>query len=143
MSNSLPPNNSETTRSENVSNFLQLHSHFIQHVPTGISVNFLRNTQQLGNGTTVSFQLPALPIGDGLVLTPVVYAEGESSVRMDFGRWTGGLCANGSGALLPFSTADQAQAARIVRAFHAAPDTSWTDSTEKVMAWLTDNAERA
>lgn len=125
-----------------MSNLLQLHSHFVQHVPTGISVNFLRNTQQLGNGTTVSFQLPCMPIGDGLVLTPVVYADGESSVRMDFGRWTGGFCANGMGALLPFSTTDQAHAARVVRAFHSAPDTSWNDSTETVMAWLHANAEQ-
>ncbi|WP_089962564.1 hypothetical protein [Lentzea xinjiangensis] len=125
-----------------MTNFLQLHSHFVQQTPGGISVNFLRNTQVLGNGVTVSFQLPALPIGDGLVLTPVVYTEGMSSVRLDFGRWTGGLCANGTGALLPFSTPDQAEAARLVRAFHSARQTSWTDSTETVTAWITEYLER-
>lgn len=122
-----------------MTNFLQLHSHFVQQRPGGISVDVLRNTVKLGNGTTVSFQVPALPLGDGLVLTPVVYAEGESGVRLDFGRWTGGFCLNGFGALLPFSTADQAEAARIVDAFHNALETSWSDSQDQMTAWLEGN----
>jgi hypothetical protein len=125
-----------------MSNLLQLHSHFVEPTPGGISVSFLSKTHVLGNGTTVSFQLPAMPIGEGLVLTPVVHVEGMSSVRMDFGHWTGGRCANGTGALLPFSTPDQAQAARLVRAFHTAPQTSWTDSTETVTAWINEYVER-
>ncbi|MBM7861897.1 hypothetical protein [Lentzea nigeriaca] len=125
-----------------MSNFLQLHSHFVQQQPGGVSVNYMRTTLQLGNGTTVSFQLPALPIGDGLVLAPVVYTEGQTSIRMDFSRWTAGMCGNGVGALLPFSTTDQAHAVRVCRAFHAAPDTSWTDSTDTAAAWLRNHMER-
>ncbi|MEU0885545.1 hypothetical protein ABZ345_43770 [Lentzea sp. NPDC005914] len=117
-------------------NFLQLHSHFVQRHPGGIGVNTLRSTLALGDGTTVSWELPSLPIDSGLVLVPAVYTEGDTSLRVDFSRWTPGFCGNGFGALLPFTTTDQAQAVRLARAFHAAPDTSWRDSAEKVAAWV-------
>ncbi|MFS8100888.1 hypothetical protein LFM09_27550 [Lentzea alba] len=119
-----------------MTNFLQLHSHFVQQMPGGISVNNLRSTLTLGDGSTVQFALPCLPIGGGLVLVPAVYTEGPSGVRMDFGRWSPGYCANGFGVILPFSTTDQALAVRVCQSFHAAPDTAWTDSVDTVMAWL-------
>lgn len=126
-----------------MSNFLQLHSHFVEHQAGGIRVNNLRATVTLGDGSAVQFALPCMPIVGGLVVVPAIYIEGRTSIRMDFGHWTPGYCGNGIGVTLPYTTADQALAVRICRAFHTAPDTSWTDSTDKVTAWLRNHAERA
>lgn len=119
-----------------MSNFLQLHSHFVEQESGGFRVNNLRVTVTLGDGSAVQFALPCMSIGGGLVVVPAIYIEGQTSIRMDFGHWTPGYCGNGIGVTLPYTTTDQALAVRICRAFHTAPDTSWSDSKVKSSAWV-------
>lgn len=119
-----------------MTNYLQLHSHFVNQTPGAISVDVLRSTITLTDGTTVSWQLPCLPIGGGLVLVPAVFSDGAAGVRVDFSQWTPGHCYNGVGALLPYTTRDQAQAVRVARAFHNAPDATWKDPQGKKQAWI-------
>ncbi|RDI20337.1 hypothetical protein [Lentzea flaviverrucosa] len=116
--------------------FVQLHGHRVNQVPGGVRVGNMLVTVVLGNGSSVQFPLPFLPIGGDLIIVPAVHAVGETGVHIDVSRWTPAYLDGERWAALAISTTDQALAVRLCQAFHSAPEVSWTSPKDEVAAWL-------
>lgn len=119
-----------------MTNYIQLHGHKVEQLPTGINVYNASRTLTLGDGSAVQFPLPFLPIVRDLVIVPAVHVEGQTGIRIDVGQWTPARITAKAWRSLPFSVSSQAIAAQVCQAFDAALDTSWDASAGQQSVWL-------
>ncbi|MGB3444463.1 MAG: hypothetical protein WBA97_37470 [Actinophytocola sp.] len=119
-----------------MSTFLKLNAFTTEHSRQGVSVTNPSVTVELGNGTTVEFPAPFVPVSGYLAVVPAISADGETGVRADLSRWSPAYISGRLVVVFPVHFSDQATAVRAARAFDANPDTSWTDSFDQKMAWL-------
>lgn len=119
-----------------MSGYTKLDGFYTEQLPDGVGVGGVSMTQQLGNGTTVEFLSPFLPIGNGLAILPAMAPDGKTELRIDFALWSPARVGAGKATALLMITADQDTAVRIARAFDADPTTSWDDPPPVVADWL-------
>lgn len=116
--------------------YIKLDGHLVNQTYQGLTIAAIGQTFHFDNGTVVEFPTPFVPVGDPLVIVPVVVKDGDTGLRVDLTRWCPGHVGNGLTAVLPVDVPGQALAARIAKAFHADPATTWRDSVGQVIAWL-------
>ncbi|MGZ3147280.1 hypothetical protein ACVDFE_35870 [Lentzea chajnantorensis] len=121
-----------------MSTYLQLTSHYVENRGDQVVVFDPSVTARFSDGTAVQFPLPFMRIGNGLALVPRVKgADVGVSVQIDFSQWSPARIANGKTQVLPVGLPDQALAVRLCQEFHADPDTTWDDPSDKTAAWVT------
>lgn len=116
--------------------YIKLEGYFTEHIPDGVSVASPTAIARLGNDTTVEVPRPFIAIGNNLGITPAIEADGETSLRIDFARWSPLRYGCDFTAGFPFNFADQGLAVRVARAFDADPNTSWRDPVGAIESWL-------
>jgi hypothetical protein len=116
--------------------YIKFEGHYVEHVPGGMSVGSVTGIGKLGNGTTVEVPRPFISIGNNLGVTPVVEPDGQTSLRIDFARWSPLRYGQPITAGFPFNFASQDLAVRVARAFDADPQTSWRDPIDAIASWL-------
>lgn len=116
--------------------FVNLKSFYVSHGAGGASVANLALTIRLGDGTTVDFPVPFIPVDDTLAITPLIQMAGESAVRVDLAGWAPARYGADQSHGFPCAFYSQELAVTVGRAFDADPTTSWRDSFETKLAWL-------
>ena len=119
-----------------MSTFLKLNAFTAEQTRQGVSIGNPSVTVELGNGTTVEFPAPFVPVSGPLAVVPAISADGETGVRADLSRWSPAYVGTRFVVVFPVHFSDQATAVKAARAFDTNPDTSWTDSFDQKIAWL-------
>lgn len=116
--------------------YIKMDGHYTEPVAGGVSVGYIRRTLILGNGGTVEFPLPFIPIGNDVGIAPLVMPDGANELRINLAYWSPVHYGRDVVALFPFNFSDQTTAVKVARAFDADPTTSWRASNEAITAWL-------
>jgi len=119
-----------------MSMFLKLNAYTAKQTRQGVSITNPSVTVELGNGTTVAFPAPFVPVSGPLAVVPAISADGETGVRADLSRWSPAYISTQQTVIFPVHFSDQATAVLAAHAFDTDPNTSWTDSVDQKIAWL-------
>jgi hypothetical protein len=124
------------TGAATMSTFLKLNAYVTEQNRNGVAVAAPLITVELGNGTTVEFPVPFVPISGFLALVPRISTEGETGVRTDLSQWSPAFVSTQLMTIFPATFGDQATAVQVARAFDADPSTAWSDPYDQKIAWL-------
>ncbi|GAB1508187.1 hypothetical protein [Actinophytocola sp. KF-1] len=119
-----------------MSTFLKLNAYVTEQNRQGVAVAAPTITLTLGDGTTVEFPVPFVPVGGHLALVPRISVVGETGVRVDLSRWSPAYVSAAHMVIFPARFDSQAVAVRVARGFDADPATSWNDPRDQMAAWL-------
>ncbi|MEV6878636.1 hypothetical protein [Amycolatopsis sp. NPDC051128] len=117
--------------------YIKLESHYTIHHARGVHVGAVNLTTVLAGDLTVDMPIPFLALTDTLAVCPSIKPDGDTAMRIDFINWSPLRYGAAGAARFPFSLNSQALAARVARAFDADPAIDWSDTSERIEAWLT------
>ncbi|MEV6644553.1 hypothetical protein [Amycolatopsis sp. NPDC051371] len=116
--------------------YIKLEAHYTIHISGGVHIGAVNLTTVLAGDLTVDMPIPFLALTDTLAVFPSIEADGDTAMRIDFTHWSPLRYGAAGAARFPFALTSQELAVRVARAFDADPAVDWSDTRERIEAWL-------
>lgn len=117
--------------------YIKPEAHYTIHHGRGVHIGAVSLTTVLAGDLTVDMPIPFVALTDTLAVCPSIEADGDTAMRIDFTNWAPLRYGAAGAARFPFRLNSQALAVRVARAFDADPAIDWSDTPERIEAWLT------